>query len=288
MSVPAQVSHARPGALGIQSILQREIRGAIAAVSGRRSAVHAARKAVKASRAILRLLRPALSERDYHQQNYALRDAGRLLSAARDAEVLAAIAGKLAGRTHDRGLETAAPRLEEAARSSGVRARDDFPAFRTRLRAVLARSDDWVLPTDFELVRQGLRCTYRKARRQARHNRAHPTPPRLHEWRKASKHLLTQLRLFTPLQHASLAATCEDLKELTDCLGREHDLAVLDETLGNGLGLGGHEQKRARREVAARRRKVRRNALALGKTLFACKSSQFERRIRRYLRYWEP
>ena len=51
-------------------------------------AVHEARKSVKKSRAALRLARPALPKDAYRREDQALRDAGRSLSGARDADVL--------------------------------------------------------------------------------------------------------------------------------------------------------------------------------------------------------
>ena len=51
-------------------------------------AVHEARKSVKKSRAALRLARPALPKDTYREEDHALRDAGRSLSGARDADVL--------------------------------------------------------------------------------------------------------------------------------------------------------------------------------------------------------
>jgi CYTH domain-containing protein len=51
------------------------------------TAIHGARKDLKKLRSVLRLVREALGEKVYHQQNDRYRDAGRLLSGTRDAEV---------------------------------------------------------------------------------------------------------------------------------------------------------------------------------------------------------
>lgn len=61
-------------------------------------AVHAARKALKKERSLLRLARGSLSSSVRRRENAALRDAGRRLSAARDADVLVQAIEDLAER----------------------------------------------------------------------------------------------------------------------------------------------------------------------------------------------
>src|SRR6201999_1445400 len=51
------------------------------------AAIHGARKDLKKLRAVLRLVREELGEKAYRTQNRRFRDAGRLLSDTRDAEV---------------------------------------------------------------------------------------------------------------------------------------------------------------------------------------------------------
>ena len=61
-------------------------------------AVHAARKAIKKERTLLRLTRGSISDRRRRQENDALRQVARSLSAARDAEALLATLDDLAKR----------------------------------------------------------------------------------------------------------------------------------------------------------------------------------------------
>src|SRR6478609_6320449 len=61
-------------------------------------AIHDARKRIKKTRALLRLARPVMKRKAFRARNHALRDAGRALSAARDAEVLAQTVNDLADR----------------------------------------------------------------------------------------------------------------------------------------------------------------------------------------------
>src|SRR3954470_10433076 len=76
---------------GARSALCEQIDEACRSLAGAHASdvdIHGARKAIKRSRAMLRLVRDALSRRVYRLANLTLRDAGRPLSAARDARVL--------------------------------------------------------------------------------------------------------------------------------------------------------------------------------------------------------
>src|SRR5690242_20693021 len=61
-------------------------------------AIHDARKRIKKTRALLRLARPGLTDGEYRRRNRALRDAGRGMSANRDADVLPETVDLLAER----------------------------------------------------------------------------------------------------------------------------------------------------------------------------------------------
>jgi CHAD domain-containing protein len=80
------------------------------------TAVHEARKNLKKTRALLRLARPGLGSETYRRENWAIRDAARLISGARDADVMQQTLTRLAKR--------------DDARVSV----DEFDALRSRLR----------------------------------------------------------------------------------------------------------------------------------------------------------
>ncbi len=68
--------------------------------------VHEARKALKRLRALIRLLRGRLGETAYERDSTTLRDAGRLLAGARDAEVLLSTLDELLERNPQRARLT--------------------------------------------------------------------------------------------------------------------------------------------------------------------------------------
>src|SRR5438128_1216962 len=86
------------------------------------SSVHSARKSLKKTRSLVRLARPALGRKRYASANAALRDAGRLLSGARDADVMIATTDDLAERSvgHVPGETFAALRDELVRRAAAL------------------------------------------------------------------------------------------------------------------------------------------------------------------------
>ena len=110
-------------------------------------AVHSARKDIKKARALLRLARPDLDEATYRRENDALRDIARSLTAAREADVLAAT------------FELVVPAADRPdARARGQRA------------ARARRGDRGVAATGADRRRRGgLRADRRRAGRGRRH-----------------------------------------------------------------------------------------------------------------------
>src|SRR5215475_4270728 len=77
----------------IRRIVRKQMDGALDEVTGtpkepRDEAVHEARKAFKKIRAVLRLVRPAIGETAFREENTCFRDAARPLTEVRDAKIL--------------------------------------------------------------------------------------------------------------------------------------------------------------------------------------------------------
>jgi CHAD domain-containing protein len=293
VSARFEITHQRPGADGAREILRRQIEAALEGLAGRTPSdhgIHAVRKHIKAARGTLRLLRPAAGERAYRSENRTLRDAGRLLSAARDGPVLVRslerLQPKILNRAAQRRVAGFGARLREsAARQRRATRLRHIPHARTLLRAALARLASWpALDGRWESPRRGLLDTYRKARAAAQANARGATSESLHEWRKQSKYLRTQLQLISPVQHASVTALSAALHELTDELGEDHDLAVLSAMAD--ARLDANAASALQRLIAKRRKKLQRAALAAGRRLYRQKPHDFDRRLRHYFYCW--
>ncbi len=141
--------------------------------SGERT-VHETRKALKRLRALLVLLRAELGAKRYARENAALRDCGRRLAGARDAEVMLGTLDSLVRRDPSHFKRSAAVRT---LRAQLLAERDDAAAHaihdaRVRgevvieLRAVRARVARWELrERGFRLLAPGLEGIYKRGSR---------------------------------------------------------------------------------------------------------------------------
>ena len=175
-------------------------------------AIHGARKDLKKIRAVLRLVRAELGDELYGAENERYRDAGRLLSESRDAEVKLQTLSALRGRFDEDLPADAARRWKESLR----RERDE-----------IAGAGAGALP---DRIGQASRAI--EEGRDAEN---------VHEWRKRSKDLWYQLRIVREAWPQPLEATGDQAHELADLLGDHHDLAILDEDLASRPEVGERE-----------------------------------------------
>jgi hypothetical protein len=254
-------------ALGQLDLAIEQLVGVDGPADGRKPAeraVHETRKSLKRLRALLRLLEDELGERAFARESALLRDAGRRLARARDAEVMvntlddliARGPGKLARR---RGVRRLRARLL-AEREAAAEAMLADHVMRARvlgdLRMLRARVAEWRLPDPggIELVEPALKRLYRQGRR--RRLRAAGGPGErtraMHLWRKrvkdlryaaemldrasdeprgggggSSKRNRRHKRARTGGEPAYAGRVARRADELGELLGEEHDLALL-------------------------------------------------------------
>jgi CHAD domain-containing protein len=193
--------------------------------------VHDARTSVKRARTLLRLMRHDVGNALFGEENGALREAGRALSALRDAAVqvqaldgllqrgseedraaLAALRAVLLAR-RDRRLERSGEPLAEAARA--------VDCARDRAAAVQPAHRGW------KALARGLDRAYRRARDRAACAFATERDEDYHALRKAVKDLTYQARFLRPIDEPAQRAEGARWTQLGDLLGDHHDLAVL-------------------------------------------------------------
>ena len=252
----------------------------------RTKAVHEARKDIKKLRALLRLAGPGLPGSVRRRENAALRDAGRLLSATRDADVLLATAADLRERYAGR-LPADDFALDEMLRA-GADGNGRGPASPGQttaaaagaLEAIAARVDTWPLRRlDARAVRTGAATAYRRGARAGRAaaRAADGHDAAWHDWRKRIKDLWYHERLLRELWPEVQKAHAAEVKRLSELLGDEHDLAVLAEALGDDpIAVGPL--------IAERRAELRDAARTLGRRVYAERPADAERRLRRWWR----
>jgi CHAD domain len=197
-----------------------------AAAGARDETVHEARKRFKELRALLRLIENAAGGRRTRRARLQLRDAGRSLSGARDADALGETLLKLHerfGGAFDRSREFTRRLIEEA--QAGVLDADTASRLTAAVRNNVAI---WSFEAAMEDVHDDLRKSFRAAQRAMRAALVERSPAAFHEWRKREKDCWYQARMteeIVPAMHEGEPL----LRRLARILGDHHDLVVLRE-----------------------------------------------------------
>jgi CHAD domain-containing protein len=164
--------------------------------------IHEARKDLKKLRSVLRLVRGDLGEAVYRSENVRFRDAGRMLSGARDAQVkletLAALRERFGDRLPADGMALFAHALdgerERLADPDGEALAVDRAA--GAIEAGRNAIAEWPLDADeWSLVGPGLKRSYGRGRNRYADVRDDAGDEAVHEWRKRVKDLWYHLRL---------------------------------------------------------------------------------------------
>ena len=253
--------------------------------------IHGARKDLKKARAALRLVREDLGEATFKRENRELRDAARLLSASRDAEVkLETLERLVEGDVGD-----APPGPTALWRAALVADRDrivDADADQTEaavaaIEAVAARAPDWEFDHDgWKLLAPGLDTAYGEGRDAFEAVTDRPSVEAVHDLRKRGKDLWYQVRLLSGTWPALLDATAEEVHEFTDLLGDHHDLAVLAADLADRAEVDAAPRTVLGELIEAAQANLLADARRLGERIYAEKPEAFGRRLRAYWRAW--
>jgi CHAD domain-containing protein len=244
-------------------------------------AVHEARKALKKSRALLRLIGPALGD-EYAALNVKLRDAGRSLSALRDAEALAETAQRLRQQSHKKAatqvLDEAHRRLVEQKRhilnqlqESGELAKlaHDLEELAGRVTGLSLRR---VNPS---MIAEGVAETVRRGRKAFGVAQKSRDSGDFHEWRKRAKDLRYQVSFLRRLWPHVFEGYAESARELEQSLGEDHNLSVL-------RGIVAADSAKAGPLLAildAEQQRLRGEAERIGRLLYSEKPKHWAKRI---------
>lgn len=203
--------------------------------------VHEARKRGKEVRGLIRLVRPALGD-TYAAVNAEVRDGARQLSSLRDTHALLDTVEDLASSLDGNGpadLEVVAGQLRVAASAATHGVDGDDPRIavaRSRMETARAMVDTWRAQIDVDAVAGGVAKTAKRGRAAWKVARKDATDEQVHEWRKRVKYLWYQARLLESADPEGIGPLVEELDDLSDLLGDEHDLTVLVEHLEAAAG----------------------------------------------------
>ena len=286
---------------GIERIALGRIENALDEIGGSGSdgfaeSVHEARKDLKKVRGVLRLVRDEIGDEPYRRENERFRDAGRVLSGARDAEVKLETIDALREHDDEAPTKTALrPYIRALERERDELASEDEERaaltvrVETELEAGLAALDDWVPQTDgWQLVGEGLARSYRRGRSRFADSREDPSAENVHEWRKRAKDLWYHLRILTPVWPEVVGELSDQTHELTDLLGDHHDLEVLaEDARGRRDRFDDPEDlQELLRAIERRQAELLGSALELGERLYAEKPKAFVSRFESYWSAW--
>jgi CHAD domain-containing protein len=287
--VPYQLAPAAPLARELRRVAREQTEAALAQLDGDPDSgrVHDARKRVKKLRSVLRLARDPLGKRVYSQHQRTLRDAGRRLSAIRDADVLVRAAERLQEHVAPNGRDALAALQQrlvlerDSLRTHSLHA--SVEAGRTMLATLHGGIEEWRLGrVGRQDVLDAFGREYRNGRRAFAAATTSRQDERLHEWRKRVKDLWHLVRLFSNLWPPVFKCWAEETHRLADLLGDDHDLAVLRGALGAAEGKIARGNGALRAAIDARRRQLQQEAIQLGDRIYAEPKRHVQSRMQAY------
>jgi CHAD domain-containing protein len=255
--------------------------------------VHEARKQLKQVRALLRLIRPEAGRKRTSRVDRRLRQVTRALSGIRDATVLLQTLLEMRRPADLSPASLARLRSALEVRQKRTYARNlATPRHRKRLSEVLRQADRQVMGwssihAGWQAIGPGLRVVYGSARAAAARVKVSDDET-LHEARKRAKDLLHVLEFLRRIRPRDMEAQIRGVHQLTDLLGKDHDLAVLQVTAGKPLGrhLTSPELRRLLTMIARRRRSLQHRSFAICRSVYASSEAAFVKRIHGYWRRW--
>jgi CHAD domain-containing protein len=242
------------------------------------SSIHETRKCVKRLRALLRLVRAGIGEKPYQHENRELQQIGRLLSPARDREVIRQTLTKLETRLSG-NRRIIADRLRQHLDQTALPETDEI---RGKVLSSLGRAKRRfaqikVQNGGFDVLEAGLHATYRKGRRALAQAQMEPDDEAFHDLRKSVQQHWRQMLLVSRAWPEMCRARASAARDIAQILGEEHDHAVLaafaDTHRNNGLAP--EEIDIIQQDCRARQLELQNLALPMARRLFAERPRRF-------------
>jgi CHAD domain-containing protein len=248
--------------------------------------VHEVRKHLKKLRAAMRLAAGEIGKNQHAREDRCVREIGRLVSDLRDAQVRLQTLIQLRDEAAKKSEENPFPRIEELLsleRESFSAAFDGWQKLAIpKLERVGERLSKWPLDgITWKQICGAVENIYERGQRGLEKTIKKPVPENFHAWRKRVKDLWYQLRILQPLNRVVLEKIAADAEVLGELMGREHDLdfllARLEKESGDEALRG--ELAQLHKVIRKRGKRLRRNALELGRRFYAEPSKAFAKRI---------
>lgn len=259
-------------------------------------AVHQARKRLKKTRAVVRLVRDRLGKKLYKQENARDRDLGRRLANLRDAKVqiktLDNLTAHFSGVVGEEAFKDIRRELQVDYRREYQRVLDEgiIISVKNELKDAKTQINDWkIKSSDWKAVDKSLKRVYHRGYKGLDLAMSEPTAENLHDWRKRVKYLRYQLSILRPIWSEIMKEWVDRTHDLSDYLGEDHDLAVLQEFVSN-------QPERFDRQntleslnalIDRRRQQLQPQAIFIGRRIYTEKDKKFVKRLNNYWRIWQ-
>jgi CHAD domain-containing protein len=248
--------------------------------------VHEVRKHLKKLRAAMRLAIPEVGKNRHTREDRCVRKIGRLVSDLRDAQVRLQTLIQLRDETPKRPEDNPFLRIEELLSLERESFSAAFAGWQKQaipqLEHVETRLSKWPLGClTWKQICGAVGKIYKRGQRGLAKTINDPDPENFHAWRKRVKDLWYQLRILQPLNRVVLTEMAHDAEVLGELLGREHDLNFLWARLEKESSDEALRDELAQLEKLIRKRgkRLRTNALELGRRFYAEPAKAFAKRI---------
>ena len=248
--------------------------------------VHEVRKHLKKLRAAMRLAVGEVGKSQHAREDRCVREIGRLVSDLRDAQVRLQTLIQLRDETAKGSGKSHFPRIEELLSLERESFSAAFAGWQKqaipKLERLGERLSKWPLAgITWKQICGTVGKTYKRGQRGLAKTIKKPQPENFHAWRKRVKDLWYQLRILQPLNRVVLEKIAADAEVLGELLGREHDFHFLLARLDNESGDEAlrDELMQLQNLIRKRGKRLRRDALELGRRFYAESSKAFAKRI---------
>lgn len=229
----------------INSIASEEIQESLNSLNnlGIHDAIHDIRKRLKKIRALARLVRDELGEENYKVINIYFRDLGREISDFRDLSALLEIIDSLSeryGNYLDPNFFYNLRKQIEKRRNLMETALKDRNFFSVHLVNKLNYAQkelvNWpVSSNSLQIILPSIERVYSRGKNAMENAYKYPSKENFHEWRKRVKYFWYQSLLLQSIWPQFFESFQQELDELANSLGTDHDLLVLQEKINSGF-----------------------------------------------------
>ena len=262
----------------------------------REEQIHECRKCMKRLRGLVRLARAQLGDDVYRLENACYRDVARSLGGLRDTAALVEVLDGLVSWLGSRNPRSRfgnlriwlSDRRAAAFAEFGEKVEQIEQALEVLERAE-ARVSSWpLLAEGFAAITPGLRRVYKRGRGEFSEVCWRPTADANHSWRKRVKYLWYHTQLLRNSWPAVMRVTQDELDRLGDGLGKDHDLALLLQTVTEGFppARAASTIGALQRRIVERRAILHADCIVLGHRCYAERPCAYVRRLEGYWQAW--